>query len=409
MSGTPSTEPRTLDDLDVAGKRTLVRADLNVPLGDNGEVEDDSWIRAAAPTIRDILHRGGLPIVMSHLGRPSGARDASLSLRAVAGPLSAALGDVDVRFVEDCVGPASAFAAATPPDGRTVILLENLRFHPGEKDNDPAFAQALARLGDVVVLDAFSAAHRAHASIVGLAERLPCAAGRLMETELSHLSRLLAAPEHPFMIIFGGAKIDTKIGVVGAMVQRADIVALAGGMANTVLHAEGVETGASLVEADQLDAARNLANEARNARCELLLPQDVVVAPDKDAREVRTVPISEVAGGWMILDIGGKSTERIIEAVNRSRNVVWNGPTGAAEREAFAHSTDRIADAIARRTTAGDLTSVVGGGDTVAVLSRMGHAADFTHTSLAGGAFLAWLKGEELPGVAVLRESRQIA
>lgn len=399
----------TLDDLELSGGRVLVRSDLNVPLED-GRVADVTRVRAAAWTITEVLDQGGLPIVISHLGRPKGERDPALSLHAIVQPLEAALDGATVRFARDCIGDdAEEAVGAARPGERTVVLLENLRFHPGEKENDPGFADALARLGDAYVDDAFSAAHRAHASIVGVAGRLPSAAGRLMETELSQLSRLLAEPEHPFLVIFGGAKVETKLDVVAAMLGRADIVALCGAMANTVLAADGTDVGASLVQEDSLGDARRLAEEARQARCEFLLPEDVVVAPDMDSRHVRTVPVGEVPDGWMILDIGGRSTERILEAVRRSRTVVWNGPVGAAEHDEFARGTSRIADAIAERTTAGDLTSVIGGGDTVAALSRMDHAADFTHTSLAGGAFLKWLEGKRLPGVAALENSRRAA
>jgi phosphoglycerate kinase len=402
---------KTLDQLDVEGRRVLVRSDLNVPIGKDGRVEDQTRIRAAARTINEIIDRGGLPIVLSHLGRPKGKHDPALSLRALVDPLSRALGGKRVAFSDDCVGLSSRIATneMSSGDGPAVVLLENVRFHPGETENDPDFADALAGVGELYVNDAFSASHRAHASIVGLAERRPCAAGRLMEAELEGLNRLLKEPRHPYLALFGGAKVATKFGAFGALVGATDIAAFGGGMANTFLFAQGISVGASLCDPDMAEEARSVLERARAAECEIILPSDVVIARKPGAGvERRTVPVGEVPEDWMILDLGPDSIARIIERIQRARTVVWNGPLGAADK-GFGESTQRIAEAIAERTRAGALTSVVGGGDTAAVLGRIGLLDAFTHLSLAGGAFLEWLQGKELPGVAVLMSDKQAA
>jgi phosphoglycerate kinase len=395
---------KTLNQLDVKGRRVLVRSDLNVPIGKDGRVEDQTRIRAAARTINEIIDRGGLPIVLSHLGRPNGKTDPALSLRAVVEPLARALGGTRVIFADDCTG-ASARAAideASSGEGPAVVLLENLRFHPGETENDPEFADALAGLGELYVDDAFSAAHRAHASIVGLAERRPSAAGRLMQAELEGLNRLLKDPRHPYMALFGGAKVSTKFSAFGRLVGTADVAAFGGGMANTFLHAQGIGVGASLCDRDRAEEARSILERASAADCEIILPSDVVIAREPGAGvERRTVPVGEVPEDWMILDLGPDSIAHIIERIRQARTVVWNGPLGAADK-GFGESTQRIAEAISECTRAGALTSVVGGGDTAAVLGRIGLLDGFSHLSLAGGAFLEWLQGKELPGVAVL-------
>jgi phosphoglycerate kinase len=402
---------KTLDQLDVEGRRVLVRSDLNVPIDREGRVEDQTRIRAAARTINEILERGGLPIVLSHLGRPKGKPDPALSLRALVDPLSRALGGKRVAFCDNCIGSDSraAIARLSSGDGPAVVLLENVRFHPGEKENDPDFADALAGVGELYVNDAFSAAHRAHASIVGLAERRPSAAGRLMETELEGLNRLLKDPEHPYMALFGGAKVGTKFGAFGALVGVTDVAAFGGGMANTFLHAQGIDVGASLYDPDMADEARSILERAKAANCDVLLPSDAIVAKEAEpGAERRTVPVGEIPEDWMILDLGPESVEHIIARILKAKTVVWNGPVGATG-SGFAEGTQAIAEAIAERTREGALTSVVGGGDTVAVLGRIGLLDAFTHLSLAGGAFLEWLQGKELPGVAVLMSEKQAA
>ena len=388
----------TLDQLDVAGKRVLVRSDLNVPLSDEG-VADPSRIRAAAATIREILEKGGTPIVMSHLGKPKGDRDPSLSLDRVREALEEALDGPPVRFADSIDAAGDLARDARPGE---VILLENLRFDPGEKDNDGGFARRLAGLGDVYVDDAFSAAHRAHASIVGVPEHLPAAAGRLMEREIASLEKHLGSPERPFMAILGGAKVSSKFGLLRALVGRVDCVALAGGMANTMLAAEGKGVGRSIHEADAIDEAKAIREAAEAAGCEILLPVDAVVAKEmKDARH-ELVAIDAVPEDAMILDIGPDSADQIADRIADMRTLVWNGPLGAAEQPDFARATEKIARIVAERTGKGDLVSVVGGGDTNAAVDRAGVLDHFTYASLAGGAFLEWLEGRELPGLAAL-------
>ncbi|MFW6028243.1 MAG: phosphoglycerate kinase, partial [bacterium] len=384
---------RTLDQLDVEGRRVLVRSDLNVPIDKDGRVADQTRIRAAARTINEILKRGGLPIVLSHLGRPKGKVDPALSLRQLVDPLSRALGGKRVIFSDNCIGLNSRMATngQASGGGPAVVLLENVRFHPGEKENDPDFADALAGVGELYVNDAFSAAHRAHASIVGLAERRPAAAGRLMEAELEGLNRLLKEPEHPYMALFGGAKVGTKFGAFGALVGATDVAAFGGGMANTFLHAQGVDVGVSLYDPDMAEEARSILERARAANCDVLLPSDAVIAKEAGpGAKRRTVPVGAVPEDWMILDLGPESVARIIERIRQARTLVWNGPVGATGN-GFIDGTQAIAEAIAERTREGALTSVVGGGDTVAVLGRIGLLDAFTHLSLAGGAFLEWL------------------
>jgi len=388
----------TLDQLDIAGKRILVRADLNVPLNEEG-VTDPARIEAAAPTIQEILDKGGKPIVMSHLGKPKSDDDLSLSLYRLREALGEALDGAEIRFA----GSIDTARVMEVEPGE-VILLENLRFDPGEENNDADFARRLASLGDVYVNDAFSAAHRAHASIVGVPEHLPAAAGRLMEREIASLEKHLDAPQRPFMAILGGAKVATKFGLLRSLVGRVDCVALAGGMANTMLAAEGKSIGLSIHEADAIDEAKAIREAAKEAGCDILLPVDAVVAKEmKNAAPHEVVAIDAIRADTMILDIGPKSTEQIAQRVRDMRSLVWNGPLGAAEQPAFAKATEKIAKAIAERTRAGDLISVVGGGDTNAAVDRAGVLDDFTYVSLAGGAFLEWLEGRELPGLAALR------
>lgn len=393
---------RTLDDLDVSGKTVLVRSDLNVPLKD-GEVADDSRIRATAPTLKEILDRAGRAVVIAHLGRPNGERDPSQSLRPVADALSRALGGAEVAFAQDCVGSEAEGVVRGLADGGCA-LLENLRFHTGEKDNDPGFADALARLGDCYVDDAFSAAHRDHASITGLASRLPSAAGRLMEKELSSLERLLAEPERPFATILGGAKVETKIDVVESLLERADRIMLGGAMGNTFLEAANFGVGRSKRGKEQVNAAVRLLERAGGQEGRLLLPVDAVVARDASAEaERRIVDVTDVPDDMMILDIGPETVRVWLDVLGEDGTVVWNGPVGAAEMEPFRQGTHHLAAAIGERTKTARLTSVGGGGDTVAFLHEHQLWDMFTYTSLAGGAFLQWLAGQPLPGVEALR------
>ncbi|SET25294.1 phosphoglycerate kinase [Oceanicella actignis] len=391
---------KTLDDLDLRGKRVLIRVDLNVPMQD-GRVSDDTRIRAVLPTIREVLDKGGKPILLAHFGRPKGKPNPQMSLAPVAPALEAALG-APVRFAADCVGPVAAQAVAELPEG-AVLLLENLRFHPGEEANDPAFADALAALGDVYVNDAFSAAHRAHASTEALARRLPCAAGRLMQKELEALEKALARPERPVAAVVGGAKVSTKLDLLGNLSGRVERLVIGGGMANTFLAAQGLEVGRSLCERDMLDTARDIMREAAGRGCEIILPVDVVVAEEFKAHAPsRVVPAEACPADAMILDAGPQSVARICAAFDASRTLVWNGPLGAFELPPFNAATDAAARHAARLTREGRLLSVAGGGDTVAALNASGAAQDFSYVSTAGGAFLEWLEGKTLPGVAAL-------
>jgi phosphoglycerate kinase len=391
---------RTIDDLDLAGRRVLVRVDINVPV-QGGRVSDDTRIRAIVPTVRDILAKGGLPILLAHFGRPKGKVVPELTLGPLIGPLAEVLG-APVKFSPDCIGiEAEAAATALPPGN--VLLLENTRFHPGEEANDPGFAQALARLGEAYVNDAFSAAHRAHASTEGLARLLPAAAGRLMQAELAALAGALTDPERPVIAVIGGAKVSTKLALLGNLIARVDQIVIGGGMANTFLAAQGVDVGKSLCEHDLAGTARGIMARAEAAGCELVLPRDVVVA-----REFKAGVASEVVAAdacppdAMILDTGPASVEDIKARFAQAKTVVWNGPLGAFEVAPFNAATDAAALAAADLTEAGRLLSVAGGGDTVAALNASGAAARFSYVSTAGGAFLEWLEGKTLPGVAAL-------
>ena len=393
--------PKTLDDLDVAGKRVFLRADLNVPMRDGG-VSDTTRIDRLAPTIEELAGKGALVIVASHFGRPKGERDPDLSLAPLADVLSAALGDRKVIFAEDCVGaPArDAIAAAQPGD---VVLLENLRFHKGETRNDPSFAAELAALADLYVNDAFSTAHRAHASTEALARLLPAAAGRLMQAELDALDAALGTPERPVGAIVGGAKISTKLDLLGNLVGRVEMLAIGGAMANTFLHALGTDVGASLCEREMAETALDILARADAAGCTIVLPSDVVVATEFAAGAAHeTVPIGGVPPEMMILDVGPGSADALAVALAGLKTLVWNGPLGAFEIPPFDAATNRLAQAAAELTRAGRLRTVAGGGDTVAALAHAGVIDDFSYVSTAGGAFLEWLEGKELPGVKAL-------
>ena len=391
---------RTLDQADVRGKRVLIRVDLNVPV-ENGKPADLTRIERVAPTIREIADKGGKAILLSHFGRPKG-RDAKASLRPVAQEL-AKLIKRPVAFAEDCVGEKAAAAvnALRPGD---ILCLENTRFHAGEERNNPEFANELAALGDIFVNDAFSAAHRAHASVEGLARRLPAYVGRAMQAELDALARALEAPERPLAAIVGGAKISTKLDLLGNLLSKVDILVIGGGMANTFLAAEGKPVGKSLCEHDLLPTARDIMAKAKRERREIVLPVDAMVAKKFEANAPsRAVAVDGVDADEMILDIGPRSIEYVCSILPRAKTLVWNGPLGAFELEPFDNGTIEVAEAAAELTTAGKLVSVAGGGDTVAALSVAGAVERFTYVSTAGGAFLEWLEGKTLPGVEALR------
>jgi phosphoglycerate kinase len=391
---------RTLDDLDVKGARVLVRADLNVPMAD-GKVTDDLRIVRQAPTIRELAEKGARVIVLSHFDRPKGKVVPSMSLRPVAEPLAKEIGR-PVAFVPECVGIKAEQAVAALKDG-DVLLLENTRFHPEEEKNDRGFAIELAKLGDIFVNDAFSAAHRAHASTVGIAEHLPSAAGRAMEEELRHLEKALSNPERPVLAVVGGAKVSSKIDLLQNMVKQVETLVIGGAMANTFLAAEGYLVGKSLYEPEYLETARKVIHMATESGCAILLPSDVVVAKEfKPGAAHRTVPVSEIGTEEIALDVGPKTVAAFENRLAVTRTLVWNGPFGAFETAPFDAGTVAAAKAVARATKHGDLLSVAGGGDTVAALAHAGVEADFTYVSTAGGAFLEWLEGKELPGVAAL-------
>jgi phosphoglycerate kinase len=382
----------------------LVRADLNVPIKD-GRVTDTTRIDRTAVTLAELADKGARVIVLSHFGRPKGGPDPKLSLQPVVAPLSAALGGRKVGFAADCVGPAAKQAVDALRDGE-VLLLENLRFHPEEEANDPGFAKALAQLGDVYVNDAFSTAHRAHASTEAIARLLPAAAGRLMQAELEHLASALETPERPVCAVVGGAKISTKLDLLGNLVARVDMLVIGGGMANTFLNATGVDIGQSLCERDMADTARAILEKAKAAGCDVVLPVDAVVAETlKAGVATRVVPIGEVPTDQLILDLGPVSVADIASRLAGCRTLVWNGPLGAFEVPPFDAGTVAVAQAAAGLTSEGKLLSVAGGGDTVAALAQAGVVDSFSYVSTAGGAFLEWLEGKDLPGVAALKDA----
>ena len=392
---------RTLDDLEVRGKRVLVRLDLNGPMTD-GKVTDATRIERQAPTVRELSEKGARVIVLSHFERPGGKVVPEMSLK----PVAAALSDVlkrPVSFADDCVGASAEAAVAKLQEG-DVLLLENTRFHKGEEKNDPEFAKALAALGDVYVNDAFSAAHRAHASTEGLAHLLPSAAGRSMEAELSHLAKALENPERPLMAVVGGAKISTKIALLENLVSRVNVLVIGGAMANTFLLAQGHEVGRSLAERDQLETAKRIMAKAESGGATVLLPTDVVVAREfRAGASSRIIGASAVDEDEMILDVGPRTIQTFGRQLDKMKTVVWNGPFGAFEIPPFDRGTSSAAQAVAERTKEGKLLSVAGGGDTVAALAHAGVVDDFTYVSTAGGAFLEWLEGRTLPGVAALK------
>ncbi|HEY8384504.1 MAG TPA: phosphoglycerate kinase [Microvirga sp.] len=391
---------RTLDNADLKGKRALVRVDLNVPM-ENGRITDATRIERVLPTIREIADKGGRVVLLAHFGRPKG-RDPKETLRPVGEALAQHLGK-PVAFAEDCIGEAAREAVSAMKDG-DVLLLENTRFHAGEEKNDPAFVSELAKLGDLYVNDAFSAAHRAHASTEGLARVLPGFAGRTMQAELDALTKGLEAPTRPVVAVVGGAKVSTKLDLLENLVAKVDALVIGGGMANTFIHAMGLEVGKSLAERDLAETALRIIAKARDTGCAIILPVDGVCATEfKAGAENHTYGIDAIPEDRMILDVGSQSIERIMAAINDAATLVWNGPLGAFEIPPFDQGTVAAARHAAQRTKEGKLVSVAGGGDTVAALNHAGVADDFTYVSTAGGAFLEWLEGKALPGVEALR------
>ena len=391
---------KTLDDMDLVGKRVLVRVDLNVPVED-GVVTDDTRIQRLVPTIRDIQTAGGTVILMSHFDRPKGKVVPEMSLRRLVPAVEQAFG-LPVVFVADCRGPAAQAALKALPQG-AVLLLENVRFHPGEEANDPAFTAELAALGDIYCNDAFSCAHRAHASTEGLARVLPSCAGRLMQAELRALDAALGNPKRPLAAIVGGAKVSTKLELLANLVEKVDHLVIGGGMANTFLVAKGVAVGRSLAEHDMKDIAADILAKAAKTGCEIVLPVDIVVAREFRAGAAsRTLPVDQCPEDAMILDAGPASVTRLGSLMEQAHTLIWNGPLGAFEIPPFGTATFAAARKAAAMTKAGQLITVAGGGDTVAALNQAGAAGDFTYISTAGGAFLEWMEGKDLPGVAAL-------
>jgi phosphoglycerate kinase len=392
---------RTLDQADVKGKRVLLRVDLNVPM-ENGKVTDATRIERVAPTITELAGKGAKVIILAHFGRPKGP-DPKESLK----PVAAAVEQVvkrPVAFAEDCIGPKAEAAVAAMKPGE-ILCLENTRFHKGEEKNDPAFVTALASLGDLWVNDAFSAAHRAHASTEGLGHQLPGYAGRTMQAELEALDRALGTPKRPVVAIVGGAKVSTKLDLLENLITKVQGLVIGGAMANTFLHAQGLNVGKSLVEKDLADTARRILDKAERASCAIILPVDATVAFHFQAHAPsQAYGVDAIPADGMMLDVGGQSVERVMGAIDDAATLVWNGPMGAFEMQPFDKGTVAVARHAAARTKAGKLISVAGGGDTVAALNAAGVADSFTYVSTAGGAFLEWMEGKALPGVEVLRQ-----
>jgi phosphoglycerate kinase len=392
---------KTIDDISApAGKRILVRVDLNVPVAD-GKVTDKTRIERVAPTILELSGKGAKVILLAHFGRPKGEPVSDMSLSLIVPAVSEVLG-TKIHFASDCIGPDAAKAIDAMKDGE-ILLLENTRFHKGEEKNDSEFTEALAANGDIYVNDAFSAAHRAHASTEGLAHHLPAYAGRTMQAELEALEKGLGAPVRPTVAIVGGAKVSTKIDLLQNLVKKVDALVIGGGMANTFIAAKGIDVGKSLCEHDLTDTAKAIMAEAESAGCAIVLPVDGVVAREFKANAANeTVAVGAIPADAMMLDVGPKSIEAVNGWIAKASTLVWNGPFGAFEIEPFDKATVAAARFAAEQTRAGKLVSVAGGGDTVAALNHAGVADDFTYVSTAGGAFLEWMEGKELPGVAVL-------
>ncbi len=395
---------KTLDDLNLGGKRVLLRVDFNVPMH-GGQVGDTTRIERCLPTLRELTERGARVVIMSHFGRPKGVRVEALSLAPLAAVLSRLLGGREVSFAEDCIGPAAEDVVGKLQDG-DIAMLENLRFHGGEEANDAGFAEALAGLGDLYVNDAFAVSHRAHASVEAIARLLPAAAGRLMQAELENLTAALETPERPVAVVVGGAKVSTKLDLLGNLLDKADALMIGGGMANTFLHALGVDVGKSLCERDMADTARGILERGRTRSRDILLPGDAVVAGElKAGAASETVSVKHVPAGKMILDLGPETVETLGAYLETCATLVWNGPLGCFETAPFDAATNALARKAAALTKAGRLRSVAGGGDTVAALAHAGVLDDFSYVSTAGGAFLEWLEGKTLPGVQALEDA----
>ena len=393
----------TLDDFDINGQLVLVRADLNLPVTEDLEITDDTRMKRLAPTLTELSARGARTIVMSHFGRPKGQRIRNLSLEIVALPLSNTLHGLSIAFAQDCVGYAAQSVVNTLKSGE-IALLENLRFHGGEESNNSNFAAQLAELGTIYINDAFSASHRTHASVVGVPALLPHAAGRSMQAELNALHTVLTKPEQPVMAIIGGAKISTKLRLLGNLIDRVDLLAIGGGMANTLLYAKGIGVGSSLCEPGMVGEAKQIIAKAAASSCEVLLPVDAVTAVDERLdKKPRTVAIDAVPPDAKILDIGPISTEHIGNKISTCKTLIWNGPMGMFESPPFDSATNFLARKTATMTRTGSLISVAGGGDTLAALSHAGAEEGFSYVSTAGGAFLEWLEGARLPGIEALR------
>ncbi|MFY0636418.1 phosphoglycerate kinase [Maricaulis maris] len=394
------TEIRRIQDADVAGKRVLVRVDFNVPMKD-GQVTDATRLESALPTIDHLVERGAKVILMAHFGRPKGQRVAEMSLEPVCQPLADLMG-AELSFVDDVAGDDAAAAVAGLADG-DVLLLQNTRYEPGEEKNEAGFAKALAALGDIYVNDAFSAAHRAHASTEGVTRHLPAYAGLALQREIDHLVAALESPERPVIALVGGAKVSTKIDLLQNLVKKVDTLFVGGGMANTLLYAHGIQVGASLCEKDLVDTARAILAAAEESGCKLMLPSDVVLAKEfKPNPETRLAAATDVAETEMILDCGPATVVALGQAIDKAKTLIWNGPLGAFETPPFDTATVEAARHAARAAAQGDLIAVAGGGDTVAALNQAGVADDFTFISTAGGAFLEWMEGKTLPGVAAV-------
>ncbi len=395
---------KTIGDLEVRGRTVLLRADLNVPMAD-GKISDDTRIARLKPTVAALRDGGARVVLMSHFGRPKGQVVPEMSLRLLTDPVATAFG-AEVVFADDCVGPAAERVVASLPEGG-VALLENLRFHPGEEANDPDFAAALAALGDIYVNDAFSASHRAHASIEALARLRPAAAGLLLQAELEALTNALERPARPLMAVVGGAKVSTKLDLLANLTAKVDSLVIGGGMANTFLHAQGIQVGRSLCERDLAATARDVMARAEASGCEIVLPGDVTIAAAlQEGVETRTVSVDAVPNDMLILDVGPATAADLGARLQECKSLVWNGPLGAFETAPFDAGTTNVARRAAELTKSGHLLSVAGGGDTVAALTRAGVIDDFSYVSTAGGAFLEWLEGKELPGVAALAGSK---
>ncbi|SCM78537.1 phosphoglycerate kinase [uncultured Sporomusa sp.] len=391
---------KSLNDIWVSGKKVLVRVDYNVPMDKEGNITDDTRIRATIPTLEFLLSKNAAVIIISHLGRPKGKVAPEFSLKPVAQKLSQLLYGREVQFAADCIGPEARSRAAALGAGQ-VLMLENLRFHAEEEKNDPDFAKQLAGLADILVNDAFGVSHRAHASVHGIAKYIPAISGFLMDKELLFLGQAVTDPVRPFVAIIGGAKVSDKIGVIENLLQKVDTLIIGGGMANTFLAAQGYKCGKSLVEADKLELAKNLITMAKSKGVSLLLPEDVVVA-DKFAADAdrKTVPVDQIPAEWMALDIGPATAAKFAQSLQAAKTVVWNGPMGVFEFDAFAVGTEAVAKAVA----ASGAKSIVGGGDSVAALEKLKLAAQITHISTGGGASLEFLEGKELPGIAALAD-----